>query len=393
MTLRVFQFLLSVLLPYAGFSIDRDVLVFLVPAQASELVFEAIEQKHPGFPGSAVKWQRWQGAFTSNLDPHACLALLLSGETSQNNGVLDFRGCLYPEKNWLPDVFAENGYQVGILSASPSLRMIREATAENRNPTLLGSSGTQGIEWLRGVLSGDRSVLMVWDTLCSEALPLAAIEFQSALRMLWEDEAIRERLLLARWLIVGIGSPIEGERVHLLLGNWGPVAAGAEQAWVELLDLAPTLVRRLGVEIPSRIRGIDLQEVIEGRHGGHDAVYFRWWNHLGDGQTPAHAGVRTKTRRLVYYYGMDYQEREGMVEDEPSFLALMAATQTAPYWTWQCGGSGQPGEQRGCFGFESVEAVQLKHRMMQIRLSMGETDRNFPHIENLWDCGEEEFRR
>jgi hypothetical protein len=385
MTSRLFHCLWVSFLPVAGLAMDRDVVVMLVPREATGLVLEVLGAEKTGLKDETIPWVRWNGAFTTNIDPHAALAILLSGETSQNNGVLDFRGSLYPEKCWLPEAFVSSGYRVAILSDSPVLRSIREDAVSNDHPALLESDVEQGSVWLKGSLAEGRPLLFFWDGLNVDDPLRTCIAMQRTLKTLMSDHDCRARLQRARWLVVGMGAPADGEQVHLLLGHWGPVAAGVADAWVELLDVAPSLVRRLGVTIPSFIRGIDLQAVIEGRHPGHEAVHFRWWNHLGDGVTPAHVGVRTKEQRLVFYYGVDYQEREGMVEDEESFLALMAETQTAPYWVWACAASKQSRVQPGCSGFDFDPPRELKGQLLEMRRTLGETDRNYPHIENIWD--------
>jgi len=74
------------------------------------------------------------------------------------------------------------------------------------------------------------------------------------------------------------------------------------------VDFAQTLLDLAGVEAHPRMQGRSMRPLLEGRGpeevGWRMAAYYRYWEHLdGSHRVAAHRGVRTRTRKLVHYYG------------------------------------------------------------------------------------------
>lgn len=93
-----------------------------------------------------------------------------------------------------------------------------------------------------------------------------------------------------------------------LLVRWPAVVApgGVNDDIVANVDLAPTFLEAAGVEVPARVQGRSLLPLLHGRTppDWRTALYYRYWMHLDSShRVEAHAGVRTRDRTLVHYYG------------------------------------------------------------------------------------------
>ena len=70
---------------------------------------------------------------------------------------------------------------------------------------------------------------------------------------------------------------------------------------VQNLDIAPTLLKVAGVEIPNDMQGIPLQQTwTEQGTKWRDAIYYHYYE-KGFGATP-HYGVRTERYKLIHFY-------------------------------------------------------------------------------------------
>jgi arylsulfatase A-like enzyme len=75
---------------------------------------------------------------------------------------------------------------------------------------------------------------------------------------------------------------------------------------VSNLDFARTLLDYAGVEPTDDMQGRSFRRVVAGDDvpvDWPDALYYRYWMHLTDHGVPAHYGIRTRTHKLIYYYG------------------------------------------------------------------------------------------
>ena len=85
------------------------------------------------------------------------------------------------------------------------------------------------------------------------------------------------------------------------------VAAGAvNDDLVVNVDFAPTFLEAAGLSPSERMQGRSFLGLLGGDspHDWRTAMYYRYWMHLDSiHRIEAHAGVRTRDRKLVYYYG------------------------------------------------------------------------------------------
>lgn len=100
--------------------------------------------------------------------------------------------------------------------------------------------------------------------------------------------------------------------------------AGSEvDAIVNNVDFAPTLLAMAGIEKPEFMQGDSFLPLLRGTPEPADwkqATYYRYWMNMTHHDNPAHYGIRTKTHKLIYFYGQPL-DAEGAL-DQP----------VEPYW-------------------------------------------------------------
>jgi len=72
------------------------------------------------------------------------------------------------------------------------------------------------------------------------------------------------------------------------------------------IDFAPTFLELAGSKAPASMQGESFAASLKGQtpKRWRKSMYYRYWMHLGGGHTvTAHYGVRTRTHKLIYYYG------------------------------------------------------------------------------------------
>lgn len=145
------------------------------------------------------------------------------------------------------------------------------------------------------------------------------------------------------------------------------------------LDFAPTLLEMAGLspeEQPGNFQGQSLVAALKGEQlsAARDAVYYRYWLHMAHHDNPAHLGIRTKTHKLILFYGLPCGV-DGAVE-EP----------TEPYWELY-DISKDPTEMNNLIGNVDSEElfVSLKKRLKELRTELGDTDPDHPQVNTLID--------
>ncbi len=82
------------------------------------------------------------------------------------------------------------------------------------------------------------------------------------------------------------------------------ISPGARpEALVQNIDFAPLMLDYAGIDIPPEMDGRSFREILRGRTPAdwRDAIYYRYWQHLA--ARPAHYGIRTRTEKLIRFYG------------------------------------------------------------------------------------------
>lgn len=105
----------------------------------------------------------------------------------------------------------------------------------------------------------------------------------------------------------------ESARMPFIVRYPRAIAPGSRTAAiVENVDFAPTLLDFAGIAAPASMQGRSFKSLCEtGREpaGWKQAAYYRYWMHLAHMDNPAHLGLRTKTHKLIYFYGMGRDDR------------------------------------------------------------------------------------
>jgi len=103
----------------------------------------------------------------------------------------------------------------------------------------------------------------------------------------------------------------ESMRMPLLVRYPPAIQGGSRtEAIVENVDFAPTLLDFAGVPTPGYMEGKSFKAICatgEEPAGWKQAAYYRYWMHMAHHDNPAHVGIRTKTHKLIFYYGANYE--------------------------------------------------------------------------------------
>lgn len=150
---------------------------------------------------------------------------------------------------------------------------------------------------------------------------------------------------------------------------------------VENVDYPAMMLDFAGAEIPSSMQGRSFRSIIEGQdepEDWKDAVYYRYWMHMAHHDNPGEMAIRTKTHKLIYFYGCDYK----------------GGNQTPPAWELY-DLVNDPEEMHNLYGVAAHADVQeeLKARFKALRLEVGDDGSHYPEceavVQQFWDDSEQ----
>ncbi len=81
-------------------------------------------------------------------------------------------------------------------------------------------------------------------------------------------------------------------------------------AIVENVDYPALMLDFAGIKIPAQMQGRSFKAICEtGKEpkGWKQAAYNRYWMHMAHHDNPGEMAIRTKTHKLIYFYGCDYK--------------------------------------------------------------------------------------
>ena len=173
----------------------------------------------------------------------------------------------------------------------------------------------------------------------------------------------------------------ESLRMPFLVRYPGVVKSGQRyDTIVENVDYGPTMLDFAGADIPASVQGHSFRSLLEtGREpeGWKQEAYYRYWMHMAHHDNPAHVGIRTKTHKLIYYYGCNYD----------------GGYQTPPGWELY-DLVDDPHETRNLY-FDPGSAklvADLKVRLAATRERVGDDGSHFPKceaiVQEFWDYDE-----
>lgn len=173
----------------------------------------------------------------------------------------------------------------------------------------------------------------------------------------------------------------ESQRMPLLVRYPPTVRPGQRlHAIVENVDYGPTILAFAGAEIPASVQGRSFHRLLETGEEPKDwkqEAYYRYWMHMAHHDNPAHMGIRTKTHKLIYYYGCNY---DGGYRTPPSWELYDLVA--------------DPSETTNLHDAPSHQdlVTELKRRLAETRERVGDDGSHYPQSEKVvqeyWDYDE-----
>ncbi|GHC48009.1 acetylglucosamine-6-sulfatase [Roseibacillus persicicus] len=99
-------------------------------------------------------------------------------------------------------------------------------------------------------------------------------------------------------------------RMPLIIRYPKSIPAGQRSdALIENVDFPALMLDYAGAEIPESVQGNSFRKICETGEEPADwrqAAYYRYWMHMAHHDNPGEMAIRTKTHKLVYFYGVNY---------------------------------------------------------------------------------------
>jgi len=140
-------------------------------------------------------------------------------------------------------------------------------------------------------------------------------------------------------------------------------------------DFAPLMLDIAGIDIPNYMHGKSFLNVFDNKAlaNWRDATYYRYWMHRAHHDVPSHFGIRSNDFKLIFFYGVDY-----------NFESTRQATPAG----WELYDlKNDPEELHNRYNDPAYKYLitELKSEMLAQRQVYGETDVNYPHIQEIID--------
>ena len=173
----------------------------------------------------------------------------------------------------------------------------------------------------------------------------------------------------------------ESHRMPFLVRYPAKIAKGQRiDSIVENVDFGPTMLEFAGAEIPDSVQGRSFKSILETGDEPNDwkkEAYYRYWMHMAHHDNPGHLGIRTKTHKLIYYYGCNYQ----------------GGYQTPAGWELY-DLVNDPHETKNLYHDPDHRelADELKNRLAELRKRVGDDGSHYPKceaiVQEFWDYDE-----
>jgi arylsulfatase A-like enzyme len=135
------------------------------------------------------------------------------------------------------------------------------------------------------------------------------------------------------------------------------------------VDFAPTLLDMAGIPVPAIMQGRSFKQNLRGRTASDwpKAVYYHYWQHLLHRNVVAHYGIRTKNKKLIFYYGLPL----GQTNYKP----------TQPEWEL-FDLVKDPQEMKNVYGDPAYAkaTAKLKKQLLASKQQVGDTDEQYPDL-------------
>lgn len=151
-------------------------------------------------------------------------------------------------------------------------------------------------------------------------------------------------------------------------------------AIVENVDYPATMLDFAGLEVPGSMQGRSFKSICETGKEPEDwkqAAYYRYWMHMAHHDNPGEMAIRTKTHKLIYFYGCNYE----------------GGYQTPPAWELY-DLSSDPDELNNVYddpGYREVRD-ELKKQFAELRKEVADDGSHHPAceavVQEFWDYDE-----
>lgn len=171
------------------------------------------------------------------------------------------------------------------------------------------------------------------------------------------------------------------------------VRPGSTNDWmIGNVDFAPTMLELAGVDTPDYMQGRSFATALAGRDQPEDwpeSVYYRYWMHMAHGlNTPAHFGIRTREYKLIFFYGTDYTDYQGLrlrPSGRPDGNRYGPNTPAA----WEFYDlKNDPSEMHNEYSNPKYKIIinDMKMELKRIRKDLNETDKDYPRVQAVIDA-------
>ena len=175
-------------------------------------------------------------------------------------------------------------------------------------------------------------------------------------------------------------------RMPLIVRYPKSIPAGQRtDAIVENVDYPATMLDFAGLEVPESMQGRSFKAICEtGKEpeGWKQAAYYRYWMHMAHHDNPGEMAIRTKTHKLIYFYGCNYE----------------GGYQTPPSWELY-DLSRDPEELNNVYDDPRYRKVrdELKDQFAELRKEVGDDGSHYPAceavVQEFWDYDEADRAR
>ena len=175
----------------------------------------------------------------------------------------------------------------------------------------------------------------------------------------------------------------QSQRMPFIVRYPKTIPAGSRSdAIVENVDYPALMLDYAGAEIPASVQGKSFRAICETDQEPSEwkkAAYYRYWMHMAHHDNPGEMAIRTKTHKLIYFYGCDYQGQK----------------RTPPGWELYDLVK-DPHELVNVYNDPSYATVrdELKSRFAQLRRDIGDDGSHYPAceavVQEFWDYDAED---
>ncbi len=175
----------------------------------------------------------------------------------------------------------------------------------------------------------------------------------------------------------------ESARMPFIVRYPKSIPAGIRSdALVENVDYPALMLDFAGIKVPNSFQGKSFRSICEtGKEPANwkKAVYYRYWMHMAHHDNPGEMAIRTKTHKLIYFYGANYK----------------GGYQTPPAWELY-DLVNDPNELRNVYYVPKYKKIrdELKAQFAQLRKDIGDDGSHYPEceavVQKFWDYTEED---